>query len=183
MKGPLCFVDQDGVLTDFNRAALRAHGRPADFPVTGWPLYGLLGLTADEFWAALDEERHWAEMVWTPDGREILSLCERTFGRERVFILTSPSRSRGCLAGKMEWVRRHLPDYDRRVIFTNEKSLLAAPGRVLVDDYENHTRPFTAAGGRGILLPRPWNGLRAEAGRAFEHLRERLEEHERGPTG
>lgn len=57
-----------------------------------------------------------------------------------------------------EWVDRHLPWIGHRhMIACHDKSLLARPGDVLVDDKPTNIRDWRAAGGIGVVYDRPWN--------------------------
>jgi hypothetical protein len=159
----IIFLDLDGVLVDFVRGALVAHGEPADTPVTGWSfdreVAARRGITPEEFWAACDEA-FWAGLDWTADGRALLAACETAAGPDRVFLLSTPCKTRGCLQGKQDWVDRHLPAYSRKVFFGAAKEAFAGPGKVLVDDYDKNVERFQAAGGWTVLVPRPWNQRR-----------------------
>ena len=55
--------------------------------------------------------------------------------------------------GKVQWVRRYLPQLEKRMILTRDKSLCAAPGRLLVDDYHRNIDAWRAQGGTGFLWP------------------------------
>jgi hypothetical protein len=159
-----CFVDLDGVLVDFNRGAVRRHGRdyPDPWPRGVWAVREVLGLDGASFWAAMDEQ-FWADLDPLPNCFGLLELLEGLFGPENVCILSSPSRDASALAGKYRWIRRHLPDYERRYLIGPAKHFCSGPGKVLVDDLEENVRLFTEAGGRGVLMPRPWNSGHAVA--------------------
>jgi hypothetical protein len=154
-----CFVDLDGVLVDFNRGAIRRHGRehPDPWPAGVWAVREVLGLDSESFWAPMDEQ-FWVELDPLPDCYDLLRLLESIFGAENVCILSSPARSASALAGKYRWILRHLPGYERRYLIGPPKHFCAAPGKVLVDDLEENVKRFSEAGGQGVLIPRPWNG-------------------------
>jgi 5'(3')-deoxyribonucleotidase len=63
-----------------------------------------------------------------------------------------------CHAAKLMWCYKHLRiDYDR-VILTPHKHLLAARGRVLIDDLPENLSKWRMAEGCGVLFPARHNG-------------------------
>jgi hypothetical protein len=51
---------------------------------------------------------------------------------------------------------------DKRVLIANghtAKASVAGPGKILIDDKNENIDEWEAAGGIGILYPRPWNRL------------------------
>lgn len=70
----------------------------------------------------------------------------------RVQILTKPvTKSYLCYAEKVAWIAKNFPELLERITITHDKSLLAAPGRILIDDYaEEWKEGWEAAGGRFI---------------------------------
>ncbi len=59
-----------------------------------------------------------------------------------------------------------------------DKSLLAGPYRILVDDHDENVRMFRALGGQAVLWPQPWNAMHgpkwAEPKAKFSYVREEL---------
>lgn len=160
---PVCFLDLDGVLVDFVSGALALHGKTLDPAEVRWDFMaqiGFAGVDAPRFWEPLGRA-FWAGLGWTHEGRALLSEIERLFG-ENVAILTSPCETDGCIDGKRDWIKRHLPAYRRRLIVGSPKELLAAPGKILVDDHDGNEQAFAAKDGATILVPRPWNWRRDE---------------------
>ena len=87
-----------------------------------------------------------------------LNACAEAVGRENVCIATSPTKDPECLAGKLEWIHDHFPDWmHRQYAITPRKHLFARPDSLLIDDYHENIERFKAHGGHGILVPRPWN--------------------------
>lgn len=154
------FCDMDGVLCDFVSAAMRVHG--ATFEPSAWPagiddLAGLLGLTLPAFWREIDrfEEQHgfWSRLKAYPWVTDLVAMAE-PFG---FTVATSPSRDPFCASGKIQWLKRHLGESFGAFMVGPQKELLAAPGRVLIDDRDESIERFQQAGGQGILFPQPWN--------------------------
>lgn len=155
-----CFLDLDGVLVNFVGGACRKHRRPNPYSrpesLGEWDCVKLIGMAEDDFWRPLDFH-FWRLLDWMPDGREILDLVEDTFGPSNVCLLTSPADNFGAVEGKRAWIKKHLPGYYRRTIFSSAKEFMAGPDRVLIDDYVVNVDRFTEAGGLAMLVPRPWN--------------------------
>lgn len=149
------YFDLDGVLADFVGGSIRAHGVADNPATTRWgDLENRLGPAA--FWGPLGFD-FWSGLDIHPDGFELLEHVERIVGMERIGILTSPCDTDGCTDGKRAWVLKHLPDYYRRLFIGKDKSIHAAPNKLLIDDHDLNVDWFLEAGGWGVLIPRPWN--------------------------
>jgi hypothetical protein len=62
------------------------------------------------------------------------------------------------MAGKLQWIRDHMPSWIQGQIFiTTHKHLLGKPGYVLVDDRQDTLNDFANLGGTPVVIPRPWN--------------------------
>lgn len=155
---PVCYLDLDGVLVDFVGGALRRHGRGLEPSEVRWGFpsqIGFGGVDDPAFWAPLGRA-FWAGLDWTHEGKGLLAAVESLFG-DRVALMTSPCETEGCVEGKRDWVRRHLPGYQRRTFVGGAKHLAAGPGKLLIDDREENVDAFAAEGGHALLVPRPWN--------------------------
>lgn len=158
------FLDMDGVLADFFHAALARHGR-ADLAAR-WPqgvrdMAETMGLSWEAFWTPLvaDGPSFWADLPALPWLEDLLGAVER---HAPWTVLTRPHPEPACVAGKVAWMNRHLAARDggthfERFVLTRSKRLLAARGRVLIDDSEAMVASFRAAGGDAVLFPQPWN--------------------------
>jgi 5'(3')-deoxyribonucleotidase len=165
----LCLLDMDCVLVDFIRASLDLHGfrRPVEeywqSQMGGGYDYwtSILKISKEDFFAPMNED-WWANLPWTPEGKKILWVVERLFGRDNVVIVTHPTDAPGCLEGKRRWLKRCLPErygMPHGHIFCADKWLLATPNRVLVDDHDLTVDEFARCGGKVCLVPRPHNRL------------------------
>ena len=157
---PLCFLDVDGVVCDFVKGALAFHGKTLEYATVRWDFYSQLGLTEADFWTPLQED-FWAGLEATAEKTAIVQAVEEAFGPYNVFLLTSPCLTPGCATGKARWVEKHLPGYARRLLLTTRKEVFAGPGRTLIDDSPENVAKWKDAGGQTVLVPRPWNDLRA----------------------
>lgn len=167
----------DGVIADFVGAIHKAHGRPYcydDPAVRGrFDIDPIWGISAKEFWST-DTFEFWDTVEPHAEATQIVSLLEETFGSENVCILTSPSNGPGCVPGKRSWIRRHFPQFQKRIIFTSAKEFLAGDQRLLIDDRDSNIKDFRDHGGEAILIPRHWNLLHRHADRVMEVLQRKI---------
>lgn len=161
-----CFLDLDGVITDFVKATCQAHGRENPYegenPSEEWHMDKVFGMTSEQFWAPLSSVNFWASLEWTIDGIEILKAVEDTFGKENICILTSPMKDHDCSGGKHWWIAKNLPDYERRFFIGAAKHFMVGPEKVLIDDHDMNVENFRTDGGHAILVPRQWNKNRSK---------------------
>jgi 5'(3')-deoxyribonucleotidase len=148
----MVFIDMDGVITDFMVQLQTIH--PCNLKPDTW-----LKLP-NEVWAQMGYE-FWANMPWTSDGEDILKIVHAKWSLEKVYVATSPCETPGCIEGKRAWIKKHLPVVSKRLVFLNCKEALGTRGNVLIDDGDHNIEGFRAAGGSGILVPRPWNKNRS----------------------
>lgn len=156
---PVCFLDMDGVLVDFVTGAHKLHNKPLVMADIRWEFDKTFGISGEDFWSPMGRE-FWAGLDWTPEGKELLRGVEKIFGPHNVCILTSPCQTPGCRDGKVDWVTREIPQYERRMLMGSAKHHLAAPNKMLVDDYDGNCDKWNLGGGRAVRVPRPWNGAR-----------------------
>jgi 5'(3')-deoxyribonucleotidase len=157
-----CFIDMDGVLVDFVGGALRAHNRQMEnWPPGEFDMPKVLKMRCQDFWAPLTGAKFWAELKPTPEAHELIALLEARFSSRELCILSSPTTDPQCLAGKLQWLCRRLPGYERRYLLGPEKHYCASPDCLLIDDADHNVDRFREAGGCAILFPRPWNRLHA----------------------
>jgi hypothetical protein len=154
------YVDLDGVLVEFVRGALTHHKRSIPPWEVQWQIDKQLEMTSDEFWGPLDRW-FWQWLPWTTEGKPLLAAIEKLFG-ENVVLMTAPSPNIETAAGKIEWVKRELPQYEHRLFIGREKHRFAAPDKLLIDDKNENVYDFRAAGGKALLIPRAWNDRRDE---------------------
>ena len=157
-------LDLDGVLIDFVGGACEHHNKPWPYKEGeqgSWELEPLLGMSARELWEPLGYE-FWLGLKPFPHMEEFVEILERRFGVEHISLLTSPVKTPGCVEGKMDWIRKHLPQYRRRFLIGPAKEFCASRHNVLIDDNEDNERKFLEAGGQSLLVPGPWNRRFAE---------------------
>jgi len=173
-----CFIDMDGVLTDFAAGYNRKFGLklPAECfteerfcKVIGKPIEAIDADLGRDFWATLP---------WMPKGRSVLALLEARFGADNCYLLTFPSYNAEGATGKIDWVRANLPGYSMRLILATVKHVCAGPDAVLFDDKLRNIKEFGRRHGRAILVPAPWNEQAHNYERILPCLQERIEGYE-----
>ena len=156
------YLDMAGVLADFMRSAILAHGQDPDFVLSNWPAgtwsaTGPLGLKdEDEFWEPIREDDYFwedlAEYKWTQTLVKEVKFLDSEFQ-----FATKPSSCRKCYDGKSQWVRELGFDPADKLIVIPDKNLLEAHDNILIDDNELNCDLWDDRGGHSILFPQPWN--------------------------
>lgn len=176
-------LDMDGVLADFVTSACEAHDYdPSQMPwdECGFHMEKGMGLTADEFWAPINDlgRGFWTDLRPYPWLNALL-LAVADLASEygaSVHLCTSPSRIPECQAGKIDWIYQHLPKaLHHGYVFTSHKHLLARPDAVLIDDGIHNVMPFGEAGGHTILFPQPYNVNADQVGREVAFVQDSLD--------
>lgn len=157
----LVFLDLDGVLADFAAGVARLFGVDKDLVVKfGDRSHEAVGLSQSEFWRRLyaDGQKWWVDLPPYPWAARLVEACDAA---GEAWIATSPPKDCTTVGGgKLEWLKRFVPEVykNRRYFIGSRKHILAAPGRVLVDDNLSKCEDFRRAGGQAVLFPQPWNG-------------------------
>lgn len=156
-----CFLDMDGVITDFVTAMCMAHGRAnpyidAEAPLS-YHMEDIWGISAEEFWKPANTADFWLNIPPTPWKDRVLAMVYEDFGVKNVYILTSPSASPAATAGKVAWIQKNIPDLARQFFVGPKKEALAHPDAFLIDDHDENVGRFKRAGGDGSVFPQPWN--------------------------
>lgn len=153
------FCDLDGVLVDFNRGFKRIEANKDELLPTEYEeKYGI-----EKMWELVDSEgdSFWANLKWMKDGRELWDYLSQF----DPIILSSPSRSKHSVTGKMKWINRNLGlsqskpttsskkwDPESRIILSSRKYKFAnSKDDILVDDTKSKIKDWTDAGGTGVL--------------------------------
>ena len=155
------YLDMDGVCCDFVGGVLRLFkkdGRIDDWPKGQYDVAKVAGISEKDLWQSVDNAGHefWRnlkEEVWF---KPLYSGLKKR-ADQGLYFLTSPSKHESCLAGKCRWLRDRFGDFFDEVVYTRHKQLLANADSVLIDDDPRNIEKFIKAGGKGILVPRPWN--------------------------
>lgn len=171
----------DGVLADFHKSALAAHGvaenRREQWPIYGQDLQERLGLgihdhkenllNQEKFWGPLNLIKDfWINLEPFPWVAELIQAC-RSY-TDKLIICTSPAKSWNGedKRQKLEWLRKY--DIIGEVLFPDRKASLSERGTVLIDDWEKQVYPFADGEGNAILFPQPWNANHAQSDYSLE---------------
>lgn len=156
------FCDLDGVLVDFVGGALKLHGIE-NYTVDTWNFDKLLFPdNTNKFWEPLGFD-FWADLEWTDEGKELFDRLLKMAGGENICFLTSPCLTVGSVEGKIEWLRRNIPQLSRQYAICPAKHFLARKDALLVDDSDMNVERFVDAGGRAVTVPRLWNWTKEAA--------------------
>lgn len=173
MKIERIVVDLDDVLNTFTLDTMRFKGIniesydefPIDYPCIRTAIALMKGKEENEkedlaqFWDSIPRQV-WSNAALAPEFQELLDWCMRHADYEGVPIATTPTKCAECMAGKYEWIERHMPrSMQRSYAITPRKWWLRRPDTLLLDDMESNCKKFEAGPfpGRAILVPRPWN--------------------------
>lgn len=177
------YLDIDGVLVSFLGSLHKSLGVPysyEDYPYERgkWNMLtdikGFSGVpTTFEQCNDCCTDVFWRNLEWMHDGRDILTTVVKKFTyANEVHLLTTPMPNFGSWTGKAQWVNKHIPVFNERLIIsTASKSLLAGPDTLLIDDRDKNVEEFIAAGGQACLVPRPWNKSHSMADKSVDIVR------------
>lgn len=154
------YLDMDGVLVNFRKGIHEMFNVPYDYPklTSKW-----------NFWEDWDDVvfwdvngfctvDFWRKLWFMHDGVEMLDAILNKFNAIQIYLLSTPMPNSGSWTGKVLWVYDNMPAFVKRLIITQApKSIFAGPDSLLIDDKDENIEEFIAAGGQGILVPRPWN--------------------------
>jgi 5'(3')-deoxyribonucleotidase len=151
----------DGVLSNFTKGCEQLF----KVSLNPWPDKGnydtaqILGISQNDFWKKITERGSffWSDLEVYQEGRLLLEHCEKLVGKDNVAILTSPTLDPDCASGKMRWVNKHFPKFNRRILIGACKHICASKDAILIDDCDLNVQKFTTHGGNAVLFPRPWN--------------------------
>jgi len=161
------FFDVDGVVADFAEGVREAFDLPLDWQPDRWDIAEQLGVSWQVFTERIcREQQFWSELQYYTDGiaiwRWLQELCHRKFIPLTVATTPFAGDEIRFLAQRQLWIDSFMSDSQGSppIVYTGpgHKHLLAAPGRLLIDDSPANIEAWEAAGGDTILIPRPWNG-------------------------
>ena len=164
----MIFIDMDGVLCNFVQASLDVHDRlERHDDIDTWEYFKAWDMSDAEFWAKCSGVEFWATLKEYPWAGPLVATAQSL--AEHYFLTAPTSTKRAeCIEGKEKWL---LGD-SLRMIPTEHKFLLAAPGRVLIDDNTKHIADWIKHGGIGLGLKQPWNNFALDGWQIIEKLKE-----------
>ena len=162
----IALLDIDGVLVDFESAALQVHGvndakkfRTLPRQLGVWDMTVGLDISMDEFWKPIDEAgaEFWEGLEKYSHFDTVLNFVHNEF--TSWYLCSAPSRCPTSYTGKVNWIQKEFGrDFDR-FFLTPHKEMLANPGRCLIDDRFINVQNFSAHGGHALLFPSLANNL------------------------
>lgn len=178
------YLDMDDVLVDLTPEVCEKLDKPyrlVNFS-GNYFLEKVLDLPCEpgEMWKHYEhtfDENFWANLSFTDDAFIIIEAVEKIINAKNIYLLSKPTGIKGCLEGKQQWINKYLPHFSDKVIFTRDKSSIATPNSLLIDDSDKQVDSWRFAGGQAILYPRPWNRRWKEANTAFDVFRKELKKY------
>lgn len=135
------FLDCDGVLANFDKAATKLFGgmKPAVFENT----YG-----TREFWKRINTTPDFFfNLDKMPDADELVNATKHL----KPIILTGRPQGKWGEEQKLRWRDKHFPDLEMIVCLSRDKIKHAKPGDVIVDDWEKHRQTWIDGGGIWVM--------------------------------
>ena len=130
------FLDCDGVLADFDKAAEKIFGMP--------PREAEERIGTPQFWAKIRHQRSfYRHLELMPDARELFNVVAHL----QPVILTGCPLGGWAEVQKMEWAAEHFPGTKMITCLSAEKRMHMQRGDVLVDDYLKYRSRWEEAGG------------------------------------
>ncbi|MEK0324963.1 MAG: hypothetical protein QQN63_04600 [Nitrosopumilus sp.] len=156
-------LDMDGVITNFIPAICKLHNKsnPYDDPknLGNYDLAAMLGMTSEKFLEPTNDTEWWYDLEPTIDFESIMELIYKYFKPNDICILSNiPLNAPFAYVGKYLWCKKHLPSI-KHILLGTTKEFCACSDSVLLDDDDFKVDKFRMAGGRAVLIPRPWNRL------------------------
>ncbi|HRZ18947.1 MAG TPA: GNAT family N-acetyltransferase [Methanofastidiosum sp.] len=142
------YVDQDGVLSDFDKEFQKlGHGSADDFveKYSENAMWHLINSKVDNFWKYME---------WMPDGKDFWNFVKD----HNPTILTKPAPVKHCKEDKLAWLKKEIGDVP--VIVTTKKEKYADKDSVLIDDMPKNISKWQEAGGIGILHTSAENSIK-----------------------
>ena len=149
------FIDMDGVLSDFVGGVKKLF----DVDEIDWSISSDIiqhfQIPPKVFWKACDYN-FWRNLEKTFFADALVSFLGKTFGYDKMCIVSKPCMSMGCMDGKRDWLQHHYPMIKKH-LFGNAREYLASCDAILIDDFEKNCNKFRDNGGLACLVKRPWN--------------------------
>lgn len=153
------FLDLDDVLVDFVGSAYKLLvGNYKDTSIDDYTVF-LDFLNKNRSYREKAFERiarggpsWWTNLPKLPWADELISVCKKSCNN--VYILTDPGPIAEAATGKWQWAIDN--GLERHILLVRNKSLLATPNSVLIDDRNRYIVPWIECGGMGIRMKRRW---------------------------
>lgn len=165
-------VDIDGVLAATQQAIAKIRGIdfPNPWPVDQYHMGKVYGITDEELWNGCDES-WWANIPQTDEAQHLMDLA--TSYSNNVYLVTKPMHYGGA-SGKIVWIEKNFQMFANRYFITPCRHAMADDDTFLIDDSSENVDFFNQAGGRAILMPRPWNRDAVKSNQSLDAVVSRL---------
>lgn len=149
----ILYLDMDGVLVDFEGGFIKLSKG-----VKATELYKQYGDKAVQHYYLSAGADFWADLDWIEGGRELWEVSRKLFRNVNILSsagTTDPEKGKPVVAGKMMWLKKHMPEIPESNIFIvygkHNKQKYATKESILVDDVSETIKIWNAKGGYGIL--------------------------------
>lgn len=173
MQKPQLYIDMDGVLADFLGGVTEIYDKTTDnYPKGLYDVETFVDVSRARMWKDIDDrgEAFWSTLPPLQSGLNMWLKLEHL----NPIVLTSPSISPACVAGKLQWLQNCFGSSFRDYIFcpAHHKQQLARDNAVLVDDSVKNCEEFVTAGGAAVVWPSLSNDVEeAKQPRAISELK------------
>lgn len=149
------YLDCDGVLANFNKAAFAVIGKDYDEDTKlEWNFWRHYGIKDEDFYSKIKGYDFWYNIEQFPWTKRLISSLSEIGD---LYICTAPTDDAQCLAAKWDWLRYKCNLAPDRIIMTSSKDKLAHSKAVLIDDRVLNVRKFIKRNGHGLLFPNQFN--------------------------
>lgn len=145
-------IDIDGVLADFSGRVKEITGKTPE------------QLEDKEMWNAIGRYTKYTEPFFEnlnvlPDAYQLVEFIDQHFSK--YFILSATGPDKGVSMQKIQWVKKTISPYIPVITVERslEKAKYATEKSILIDDRENSTMPWSAAGGISVLHTSATNSI------------------------
>lgn len=151
----ICFLDMDGVITDFEAAFKLISGG-----ITSDQYRKIHGGASGELVLSRAGKDFWVNLDWIEGGKEVVDFALSHFKLVRILSSSGTGhdnkRYKEVADGKLQWLSENIPQIQKKNIiivpFANLKAARhSGVGRILVDDKDSTIKNWNVKGGVGIL--------------------------------
>ena len=149
------FLDLDGVITNFTKAACETCGIDMDDPEVKKKLKEDDNIEQfiddEEMWKKINAEGidWWINLELYPWSKKLYREIRKV--TSMFCFLTAPSRNPYSVSGKVHWMTNHFGT--RKYLLGADKYFCAGPHTLLIDDHKDKVEKFEEFGGKAFLWP------------------------------
>jgi len=156
MKYSQIFLDLDGVLADFTKAAAKIHKIELPSEMEEDFLYSKFAKKG-HFWSKCNSHEFWANIPRYPWAKDLVRLVDRS-GINFTFLTKAPMGT-GAWSGKARWIESNFGAHQNKLwVVRGDKSIMAQKGYLLIDDKTSSIEGWRERGGDAFQ----WKELSAD---------------------